>query len=122
VEPFGVFVQGLELPAEGLVRVESLVDDFYRFDRQTHSLTGYRSGNRFRLGDKLDVVVARVDLERRELDFRVVGREKPPLGPARPGRSAAGDGRAGGRAGGRQEEPRKKQAKPPRPTRRKRRR
>jgi ribonuclease R len=122
VEPFGVFVQGVELPAEGLVRVESLTDDFYRFDRQTHSLTGYRLGNRFRLGDKLDVVVARVDVERRELDFRVVGREKPPLGPARPGRRAARDGHAAGGASGRQGKRGNKPAKPPRPTRRKRRR
>ena len=29
VEPFGLFVQGLELPAEGLVALESLPDDAY---------------------------------------------------------------------------------------------
>ena len=33
VEEFGLFVQGVELPAEGLVHVTSLADDFYRFDR-----------------------------------------------------------------------------------------
>ncbi len=33
VEEFGLFVQGLELPAEGLVHVSSLQDDFYRYDR-----------------------------------------------------------------------------------------
>ena len=33
VEEFGLFVQGIELPAEGLVHVSSLADDFYRFDR-----------------------------------------------------------------------------------------
>ncbi len=35
VENFGIFVQGLELPAEGLVHVDSLTDDYYRFDRAT---------------------------------------------------------------------------------------
>ena len=72
VENFGLFIQGIKLPAEGFVHVDSLVDDDYRFDRTTHSLTGYRSGNAFRLGDVVRVAVARVDLDRRELDFRVV--------------------------------------------------
>jgi ribonuclease R len=72
VENFGLFVQGVELPAEGLIRTESLADDYYSFDRGTHSLTGRRFGNRFRLGDRLRVVVTRVDPVRRELDFRLV--------------------------------------------------
>ena len=76
VESFGIFVQGIELPAEGLVRVEALSDDYYRFDRATHTLAGHREGNSYRLGDLLRVAVARVDLDRRELDFRVVERKK----------------------------------------------
>jgi len=76
VESFGIFVQGLELPAEGLVRVDALTDDNYRFDRANHTLAGHRAGNSYRLGDLLKVVVARVDMERRELDFRMVERKK----------------------------------------------
>jgi len=76
VEGFGLFVQGVELPAEGLIHADSLADDYYRFDRATHTLAGYRSGNRYRLGDLLRVVVARVDLDRRELDFRLVERKR----------------------------------------------
>jgi ribonuclease R len=72
VEDFGLFAQGTELPAEGLVHVDSLADDYYRFDRDTHSLAGYRSGNRYRLGDVIRVEVAHVDVDRRELDFRIV--------------------------------------------------
>ena len=79
VESFGLFVQGIELPAEGLVHVDSLVDDYYRFDRASHTLAGHRSGNTYRLGDLLRVAVARVDLERRELDFRLVVRKKRPV-------------------------------------------
>ena len=80
VESFGIFVQGLELPAEGLVRVDSLTDDYYRFDRANHTLAGHRAGNSYRLGDLLKVVVARVDMERRELDFRLVERKKSTKG------------------------------------------
>ncbi len=76
VEEFGMFVQGIELPAEGLVRVETLADDHYRFDRSTHSLTGYRQGHTYRLGDLLLVEIAFVDIDRRQLDFRLVQRLK----------------------------------------------
>ena len=51
VEEFGLFVQGIKLPAEGLVHVTTLADDYYRFDRRSHTLTGNRSGNAYRLGD-----------------------------------------------------------------------
>ena len=93
VEPFGLFVQGLELPAEGLVAVESLPEDTYRFERSNHTLVGRRPGNAFRLGDRVRVSVFRVDLERRSLDFRLVpgggrGRRNPVSGD-RPGRPHA---------------------------------
>ncbi|MCC6125844.1 MAG: ribonuclease R [Pirellulales bacterium] len=76
VESYGLFVQGVQLPAEGLIHVDSLADDYYDFDRASHTLAGRRAGNAFRLGDLLRVVVARVDLERRELDFRLAARKK----------------------------------------------
>jgi ribonuclease R len=76
VENFGLFVQGVDLPAEGLIRTESLADDYYTYERATHSLTGRHFGNRYRLGDRLRVVVTRVDPARRELDFRLLGRDE----------------------------------------------
>lgn len=82
VEEFGLFAQGIELPAEGMIHVSSLADDFYRYERASHRLTGHRSGNSFRLGDMIRVAVARVDVERRELDFRLVARGAP-TGPKR---------------------------------------
>jgi ribonuclease R len=95
VEAFGVFVQGLDLPAEGLLSLESLPHDTYRYERASHSLTGRRPGSSFRLGDRIRVVVARVDLERRTLDFRCVeGRGRPVV--ARPPKPA-GRPRSGGR-------------------------
>ena len=85
VETFGLFVQGLEMPAEGLVALASLPDDSYRFERTSHTLIGRRAGNSFRLGDRVRVTVFRVDLDRRTLDFRLVE-----VG----GRVARGGGRA----------------------------
>jgi len=100
VESFGLFVQGVHLPAEGLIHADSLTDDYYRFDRTTHSLFGRRSENQFRLGDVVRVAVARVDLERRELDFRLVRREAKapaaerlePEGKPRPAKAKAKPG------------------------------
>lgn len=74
VESFGIFVTGTEIPAEGLIHLSTLTDDHYKYDRRGHILTGFRSGNTYRLGDPVRVEVATVDVERRELDFRIVGR------------------------------------------------
>ena len=74
VENFGLFAQGIELPAEGFVHINSLADDYYQYDRASRTLSGFRSGNTYQLGDLLRVAVARVDIDRRQLDFRVVGR------------------------------------------------
>lgn len=87
VEPFGLFVQGLGLPAEGLVPIDSLPDDSYRYDRASHSLAGRRPGQTFRLGDRVRVAVARVDVDRRELNFRLVGRGRRPKAGMRDRRS-----------------------------------
>jgi ribonuclease R len=73
VERFGLFVLGTEIPAEGFVHISSLADDHYRFDRAGHVLQGFRSGNAYRLGDPVRVVVVSVDIDRRELDFRLLG-------------------------------------------------
>ncbi|MGI9428709.1 MAG: ribonuclease R [Bythopirellula sp.] len=74
VENFGLFVTGIELPAEGFVHITSLSDDYYKFDKAGHVIKGFRSGNTYRLGDQVKVAVASVDVERRELDFRLVGK------------------------------------------------
>jgi ribonuclease R len=95
VEDFGLFAQGVELPAEGLVHIDTLVDDHYRYDSATHSLAGYRGGNRYRLGDLVRVQVARVDIDRRELDLRIVKRLARPPGTRR--RSVKAEQPRGGR-------------------------
>lgn len=73
VDRYGVFVRGVELPAEGLIHISALSDhDYLDFDRGSMTLTGRRSGRVYRLGDRVRVAVAHVDVDRRELDFRLV--------------------------------------------------
>ncbi|MBN9522642.1 RNB domain-containing ribonuclease, partial [bacterium] len=79
VADYGFFAQVEQFPAEGLVHISSLVDDYYHFDDAGHALEGGRTRKRFRLGDRVRVEVARVDLPKRMLDFRLV----PPDGKTR---------------------------------------
>jgi ribonuclease R len=75
VTTFGAFVQIPELQIDGLVHVTSLANDYYQFDAGSQSLVGERTGKRYRLGDPLDVIVAKVDLETKRIDFRLVNKE-----------------------------------------------
>ena len=61
-----------EVPVDGKIPVERLPNDRYRFDRQGSVLEGFRSGNKFRLGDTLQIKVEQVDIPRRELYFDFV--------------------------------------------------
>ena len=69
VTGFGIFVELDEIYVEGLVHVTSLRNDYYAFDAVKHRLIGERSGQVYRLGDKMTVLVARVDLDERKIDF-----------------------------------------------------
>jgi ribonuclease R len=71
VADYGFFGQAEKLPVEGLVHISTLVDDYYYYEESTHSLIGRRTKRRYRLGDRVWVNVVRVDLQRRQLDFRV---------------------------------------------------
>ncbi|MEX0865937.1 MAG: ribonuclease R [Pirellulales bacterium] len=114
VEEFGLFVQGIDLPAEGLIHISSLQDDYYHYERASHTLTGRRAGHEFRLGDFLVVAIARVDVDRRELDFRYVRRaDRRAPNPAP---------HAGGSKPKRSRQPAKKTAAKKKPAKRKRRR
>ena len=72
VEEYGLFAQGVKLPAEGLIHINSLQDDYYDYDGKARMLTGRRAGNSYRLGDLIQVEIAHVDVDRRELDFRLI--------------------------------------------------
>lgn len=73
VADYGFYAQADPLPVEGLVHISTLPDDYYYFDEASHSLIGQRTERRYRLGDKVEVTVVRVDLQRRQLDFRIKG-------------------------------------------------
>ncbi|MEZ6059153.1 MAG: RNB domain-containing ribonuclease, partial [Planctomycetaceae bacterium] len=77
VESFGMFCQGVDIPAEGLIHISALTNDFYTFDQPTRTLTGDRTKRQYRLGDRVRVVIARVDIDRRQLDLRLADKQPP---------------------------------------------
>lgn len=71
VTGFGIFVELDEIYVNGLVHISQLPGDYYQYDAVHHCLRGRKSGKMYRLGDKLKILVARVDLEKRLIDFEL---------------------------------------------------
>jgi len=76
VHAFGLFVELREIFVEGLVHVSSLEDDFYQYEEDRHRLIGMNRRREFTIGTPLQVTVHKVDLDRREIDFRLVDEQK----------------------------------------------
>ena len=73
VERFGLFCKGMQMPVDGFVHISTLAEqDYFDFDPASVSLVGRRTNTQLRLGDKVRVQVAFVNVDRRELDFRLV--------------------------------------------------
>jgi len=72
VTSFGIFVTLDTLYVEGLVHVSELGSEYFQFNDALHELRGERTGMRYRLTDAVQVQVARVDLEARRIEFRLV--------------------------------------------------
>ena len=72
VASFGIFVTLDTLHVEGMVHVSELGTEYFQFNESLHELRGERTGMRYRLTDAVQVQVARVDLEARRIEFRLV--------------------------------------------------
>ncbi|MEY3180736.1 MAG: hypothetical protein RL614_1210, partial [Pseudomonadota bacterium] len=72
VANFGLFVQLESLFVEGMVHVTELGGDYYQYDEARQELRGERTGIRYRIGDRLHVLVSRVDLDARKIEFSLV--------------------------------------------------
>ncbi len=73
VTDFGLFLELQEVYVEGLLHIGSLGSDYFHFDNQTHRLVGESSGQVYRLGDRIEVILSRVLPEERKVDFVLPG-------------------------------------------------
>jgi ribonuclease R len=68
---WGIYVQ-LPNTIEGMVHVMNLVDDYYEYYEQRYEMIGETTGNTYKLGQVVTIVVAGVDTIRRTIDFNFV--------------------------------------------------
>ena len=68
VMSFGIFAE-LDNTVEGLIRLDTMRDDFYEFDEVSRVIRGKRNNRTYKIGDKLDVILTQCDLLTRRIDF-----------------------------------------------------
>jgi ribonuclease R len=69
VVPFGLFVTLDDYFVDGLVHISELGRDYFQYDGARHMLLGERTARRYRLADRMEVKLVRVDLESRKIDL-----------------------------------------------------
>ena len=76
IASYGIYCEIDENHCEGMVPMRDLDDDYYDFDERNYCLIGRRRHRKYQLGDPIRIQVARVDQEKRQLDFTVVEKTK----------------------------------------------
>jgi len=71
VTEWGIYVEIIENQCEGMVAIRELQDDYFEYDEVNYCIRGRHSGKVYMLGDKVSVEVARADLRKRQLDYRL---------------------------------------------------
>ena len=69
---FGFFVELENVFVEGLVKISSIMDDYYLFIETEHKLIGQKRHRVFQIGNRVKVRVSNVDLSRRQIDLQVM--------------------------------------------------
>jgi len=72
VSKWGIYVEIAGNKCEGMVPLRSLYDDFYYLDEDNYQVVGHSSGISYKLGDKVKIVVKRVDLSKKQMDFEII--------------------------------------------------
>jgi ribonuclease R len=77
---FGLFVELTDLFVEGLVPIDTMRADRFTWRENTHEIVGERSSRRYRAGDRVQVILDRVLVQERKLQFALVEEELPLTG------------------------------------------
>ena len=112
VAAFGLFIELVEHFVEGLVHVSTMADDYYRYVEESHLLRGENTQKVYRLGDKVEVQVIRVNMDVRQIDLGLVeilervrgGERGPRRSKARPKQQKAPEEQRPGRGERRKQE------------------
>ena len=69
---WGMYVEIIENKCEGMIRLRDLNDDFYVLDEKNYCIIGQRRKKKYQLGDEVTIIVKKVDLAKRQIDFSLV--------------------------------------------------
>ncbi|MBE8714557.1 ribonuclease R [Sphingobacterium hungaricum] len=72
VTEWGMYVEIEENKCEGMVRLRDITDDFYTLDEKNFAIIGQRTKKKYQLGDEVQIIVKKVDLEKRQIDFTLM--------------------------------------------------
>ena len=69
---WGMYVEIIENKCEGMIRLRDINDDFYVLDEKNYCIIGQRKKKKYQLGDEVKIMVKKVDLSKRQIDFTLV--------------------------------------------------
>ena len=69
ITSYGIYCEIDENHCEGMVPMHDLDDDYYDFDERNYCLVGRRHHHKYQLGDPVRIVVAKANIEKKQLDF-----------------------------------------------------
>jgi ribonuclease R len=72
VTEWGIYVEIIENQCEGMVNIRELGDDYYEYDEENYCIRGRSTGKVYTLGDKVTIEVVKADLQKKQLDYRLV--------------------------------------------------
>jgi ribonuclease R len=72
VTKYGLFVELTDMFVEGLVPLATLTDDYYNYHENTREIIGQRSRRIFRIGQKVHVLVDRIDPVEKKIQFALL--------------------------------------------------
>jgi ribonuclease R len=84
---YGLFVELVDLFVEGLVPIDTLPGDQYTYQENVRKVVGKRTRREFSIGDRVRVILDRIDPSERKLQFSL---EEPATGPRRRDSRGAG--------------------------------
>ncbi len=82
---WGIYVELRANKCEGMISLNHIPGDSFKFDRTKYTVIGQRTGKRIRLGDELLVTVRGVDMDKRVVDLAIAGAQTSQPPPTRRG-------------------------------------
>jgi len=72
VTEWGIYAEDSLTRAEGMIKLSSLQDDFYKLDAKTYSIIGDKTKKAYSLGQKIKIKLVSADLDRKQMDYEIV--------------------------------------------------